>query len=85
MDAERENWLKAMDLNHNIFRKTTSLITALRKVGCPAPKREETIMNATEQLAYSHPPTLRRGYVPTEHCGGRILLEYDQSDNPLIR
>lgn len=73
-----------------MFAKTAAFLTALRKVGCRAPKCEETVRNLAEEQEYfqlvEHQAHTSRGYVSREeYCDGRILLEYDKDDKPFIR
>jgi hypothetical protein len=77
---------------YQVFEKTAAFITALRRIGCRAPKYEDTVMNAVEKEAYkalmAHHVELKRGYSPEnfgERCEGRIILEFDHHDKPFVR
>jgi hypothetical protein len=83
---------KYLSPTYHVFEKTAAFITALRRVGCRAPKYEDTAMNAFEKEAYkslmAHHAELKRGHSPSmlgERCDGRIILEFDHNDKPFVR
>ncbi|KAF8957977.1 hypothetical protein BDZ97DRAFT_2078861 [Flammula alnicola] len=87
---EREYQSEISDPNHDVFAKTAAFLTALRKVGCRAPKCEETMRNSVEEQEYlllaERQAQASRGYISREeYCHGRMFLEYDQDDKPFIR
>lgn len=86
MKHERDLWLESVDPRRDTFQKTAAFIAALRKIGCKAPRREETTVTAMEKAARQHESLLSRGYSPLDElCEGTILLEFDQLDHPLVR
>ncbi|KAF8160165.1 hypothetical protein BJ912DRAFT_866014 [Pholiota molesta] len=90
MRQQREGWLEGTSPRRDVFQKTAAFIAALRKLGCSGPRREETVMNDAEisnrKALAAHQASFSRGYLAAEErCEGRILLEYDHTDQPFLR
>lgn len=74
----------------DIFRKTSALITALRRTGCSSKLDETTIRTEEEQDdwddMFDHQVKIRRGYLPSvEKCEGRLLFKYTYHGRAQIR
>jgi hypothetical protein len=90
LQQDKEYRMEFASPSRDVFQKTASFLTALRKLGCVAPEHEPTILNFTEhnqrEKALSHQAKLWRGYRPSDdHCKGRLFFEYDMADKPFIR
>jgi hypothetical protein len=87
---DKEARLQGKSPWRDIFRKTLSFITALRKSGCRAPMHEATHRSLNEEFQYeidlAHEAKLQRGYTSSEtRCDGRLLFDYDDQLQPYIR
>lgn len=86
---DRNHLLSIASPSRDIFQKTSALIAALRRTGCPAPACEETNLSSPERNYYKaqqdHEEKLSRGYRPVQtRCGGRISMNFTKSGKPFI-
>lgn len=87
---DRENNMAIASPSRDIFRKTSALIIALRKTGCPAAEYETTNPSRSEveheDPADFHRIKVQRGYKPvTATCQGCLSLKFNQKNNPYIK
>ena len=87
--CDRDYRVATSSPTRDIFQKTSTLITALRTVGCSAPEHEQTVLTPAEQehkkKISENEAKRRRGYVPsTTTCQGRLSLEYDGQSKPFV-
>lgn len=87
---DREARISGTSPSRDVFLRTSALISAFRKKGCPAPLCEETIYDSDEEEARDtmvlHRQQSQRGYVPKEPtCEGRLQLSYDYRQQPYIK
>lgn len=89
LHRDKQARLDGASPSRDIFRKTASLIAALRKLGCTASLCELTLLSPKERelrdRVLSHQAKLQRGYVAAkEKCEGRILFRYRERSTPFI-
>ncbi|KAJ6527069.1 hypothetical protein B0H19DRAFT_970076 [Mycena capillaripes] len=87
---DRQARLNGASPSRDVFQKTAALVTALRKLGCSAPRYEETIFESDEEEAHDafvfHRKRNQRGYVPKQElCEGRLYLRSDFEQKPYIK
>ncbi|KAG6808642.1 hypothetical protein H0H92_003424 [Tricholoma furcatifolium] len=82
---DRSTRLEASSPQSDVFRKTSALIAAVRKIGCGALEHEETVLPPSERIQQEKTEAfnkkMQRGYRPTSaRCKGRVYLKYHHDD-----
>lgn len=90
LQCDKQTRLDRASPTRDIFQRTQSLLTALRKVGCGFPAHEPTQVSMEEQVQLekmeAHEDKTRRGYKPiSPTCKGQILFQRGRHGHPFIR
>ncbi|KAJ7280439.1 hypothetical protein C8J57DRAFT_1220907 [Mycena rebaudengoi] len=85
----RESRMEGTSPSRDVFRKTTALFSALKRMGCSAPLQEETTFESDEEDAQNNLSLYRsqnqQGYEPAApSCDSRLQFNYDYKQSPFI-
>lgn len=89
LSRDRQQKLDTASPTRDVFEKTLAFISALQKIGCPAPFHEPTFLSLEEEGSRNafleRAVKIQRGYTPGQRrCEGRLYLVHTNDGFPYV-